>query len=143
MQLSPLPTVYQLGEDFLPMSYSGIATVTASVKAVDLTIPSPGGSTSGCEAGDFAGFPVGSIALLQRGTCSFSIKAANAQAAGAVGAIIFNEGDTPQRQPLFPGSLGGPGITIPVVSASYALGVLFNTLIPSGLTVQINTYVVT
>ena len=30
--------------------------------------------------------------LLQRGTCDFGLKVENAQAAGAVGAVIFNEG---------------------------------------------------
>jgi uncharacterized repeat protein (TIGR01451 family) len=32
----------------------------------------------------------GSIALIQRGTCSFQTKVANAQAAGAIGAIVYN-----------------------------------------------------
>jgi uncharacterized repeat protein (TIGR01451 family) len=32
----------------------------------------------------------GSIALIQRGTCSFQKKVANAQAAGAIGAIVYN-----------------------------------------------------
>ena len=32
-------------------------------------------STSGCEADDFMGFPTGNIALLQRGTCTFELKA--------------------------------------------------------------------
>ena len=40
-------------------------------------------STSGCEAADFAGFPAGSVALVQRGTCGFNVKVLNAQAAGA------------------------------------------------------------
>jgi hypothetical protein len=33
----------------------------------------------------------GKIALIQRGTCDFSLKAASAQKAGAIGVIIFNE----------------------------------------------------
>ena len=57
-----------------------------------IVIPSPGGRASGCNAGDFAGFPAGKIALIQRGTCTFREKAANAEAAGAVGVVIFNEG---------------------------------------------------
>lgn len=35
----------------------------------------------------------GNIALIQRGGCSFQLKAENAAKAGAVGAIIFNQGD--------------------------------------------------
>ncbi len=52
----------------------------------------PGATTSGCEAADFAGMPAGSIALMQRGTCTFGQKTDNAIAAGAVAAIIFNDG---------------------------------------------------
>ena len=32
---------------------------------------------------------------MQRGTCPFETKAVNAEAAGAVGAVIFNEGQPP------------------------------------------------
>jgi hypothetical protein len=44
----------------------------------------------GCAAADFAGFSVGSIALITRGTCTFADKIANAAAAGAVAALISN-----------------------------------------------------
>ena len=67
--------------------------VTAAVTAVDLQLGLGNTSTSGCEAGDFAGFPAGNIALLQRGSCTFEIKAENAAAAGAVGIVIFNQGE--------------------------------------------------
>ena len=57
--------------------------------------PDPNGSSSasGCSAGDFTGFTAGNIALIQRGTCNFGMKVLNAQAAGASGVIIFNEGN--------------------------------------------------
>jgi PA domain len=42
------------------------------------------------------------IALIQRGTCTFHDKALNAQTAGAVGVIVFNE-----RQPERTHGLGG------------------------------------
>ena len=47
---------------------------------------------------DFAGFPAGAIALIQRGGCSFALKAYNAEAAGASAVIIFNQGNTPDRE---------------------------------------------
>ena len=50
-------------------------------------------SASGCSASDFAGFMPGNIALIQRGTCTFAQKVANAEAAGASVAVIFNEGN--------------------------------------------------
>ena len=98
--------------------------VTAALTAVDLKVPSPGGvygSTSGCEAADFAGFPAGNIALVQRGTCDFVVKIANAIAAGASAIVIMNEGDTPARSGLAgfnPATTGN----IPVLAATTAVG---------------------
>jgi len=106
--------------EFLGATTSAPGDVTAPLTAVDLKIPSTGGSTSGCETTDFAGFPVGSIALLQRGTCTFAVKVANAQNAGAVGAVIFNEGNNADRIGLV--NPGVTGTTIPVVGATFATG---------------------
>ena len=64
---------------------------------------------------------MGSIALVQRGTCDFRIKALNAQAAGAAGVVIMNEGQ-PGRTGVLSGTLGSPGVTIPVVGSTYAVG---------------------
>ncbi len=119
-QLSPISAVYETGA----FTGSGTGTVTAAVTPVDVNLAPPQANTSGCEAADFAGFPAGHIALLQRGTCTFGIKAANAEAAGASAVIIFNQGNapTPDRQGLIIGTLGGSA-GIPVVGASYADGV--------------------
>ena len=106
------------------MQYSGSGDVTAETQGVDLVLP-PGAentSTSGCEAADFAGFVAGGIAVLQRGTCNFADKAANAEAAGAAGVIIFDEGQPGRTEVLF-GTLGGVGATIPVVGTSFDVGV--------------------
>ncbi|WP_218146163.1 M20/M25/M40 family metallo-hydrolase [Geodermatophilus ruber] len=118
------PTARSYGaEDFAVMEYSGSGEVTAAVTPVDLTLPPPAepGSTSGCEAADFAGFPGGTVALVQRGTCDFATKAGNAQAAGAAAVVVFNEGQE-GRTDVVAGTLGGPGITIPVLGASFAVG---------------------
>jgi len=69
--------------------------VTAGVWAVDLQLPQPdavGASTSGCERRDFNRMPAGSIALVQRGTCTFVEKQENAEQAGAAAVIVFNDG---------------------------------------------------
>ena len=47
------------------------------------------------------------------------MKAANAQGSGAVAVVIFNEGQ-PGRTEVLTGTLGGPGITIPVVGTGFA-----------------------
>lgn len=119
----PTALVYVEDTDFSTMSYSGSGDETAVVQNVDLVLPPgpvAGTSNSGCEAADFNGFVPGNIALIQRGTCTFALKAANALAAGASAAIIFNEGQ-PGRTEALPGTLGGP-IDLPVLSASFAVG---------------------
>jgi aminopeptidase Y len=69
------------------MEYSGSGDVTAPVTA--LPAP-PADATPGCEAGDFAGFPAGNIALISRGACTFALKVTNAYDAGASGVVIYN-----------------------------------------------------
>jgi Zn-dependent M28 family amino/carboxypeptidase len=142
-QVTPTPTEYVDGVDFATMSYSGSGDVTALLVAVDLIVPSPApnASTSGCEAADFAGFPAGAIALMQRGTCSFRQKAENANAAGAAGAIIFNEGN-PGRTAVIFGTLAPPLFDQSVVGATFALGdQLRNGVLngPTGVTVHLRT----
>jgi Zn-dependent M28 family amino/carboxypeptidase len=101
---------YVDGTEFASMTFSPNGDDTATLWAVDLVQPGndPAGnvSTSGCQAADFAGMPAGSIALMQRGTCPFGEKATNAAAAGAAGAVIFNEGQ-PGRTATLNGTLGG------------------------------------
>jgi Zn-dependent M28 family amino/carboxypeptidase len=136
-QIAPVPTVYPYFDvaGFATMEYSGSGDVTALAEGVDLILPPADAadtSTSGCEASDFAGFTPGNIAVIQRGTCSFALKAQNAHAAGAVGVIIFNEGQ-PGRTAAFLGTLGGPGATVPAVGAAFAVG---EELAAGGVTVR-------
>ena len=121
-QLTPVNAVYDTG----PFTGTGYGDVTAAVTPVDLQLGLGNTSSSGCEAADFAGFAAGGIALIQRGTCSFAIKALNAAAAGAAAVIIFNQGNTAgaDRNDLIVGTLGGTNVVaIPVVGSSYANGV--------------------
>lgn len=121
-QITPAPAVYSEGVDYDTMTYSRSGEVTGNVTGVDLALVDPALSTSGCEAADFAGFPVGDIALVQRGACTFRVKAENAEAAGASAVIIFNQG-VPGREGLINGTLS-PGYTgsLPVLEATYARG---------------------
>jgi Zn-dependent M28 family amino/carboxypeptidase len=122
-QISPDPISYNHGPDFLILHHTDSGDVTAPVTAVDLQLGLGNRSTSGCELDDFATFPPGHIALIQRGACTFRTKTQNAAAAGAAGAIVFSQGHTPNDRKTILGTLsaaynGG----IPAVSASYALG---------------------
>lgn len=139
-QVQPSLVQYVNGVDFLTMSYSGNGDVTALVQPVGGIIIPPteqSSSASGCTAADFAGFQAGNIALIQRGTCTFAEKVANAEAAGASAVIVFNEGNpgAPDRIPLFGGTLGAPA-AIPALSAPFALGEQLVQQISGGQPVQ-------
>ena len=140
-QLTPTATTYVYLTDFLKIS-GGTGSATGTVQGVDLKIDeaadpadpasaNPANSTSGCEPEDFTGFTAGNIALMQRGNCAFTDKVDNAEAAGAIGVIFFNQGNTPERKGLFSGASSGlPGVAVP-----YDLGVALAGT--AGLTVEI------
>ena len=81
--------------------------------------------SEGC--GPFVGFPAGAIALVDRGTCGFVVKTANAQAAGAAAVIVAN------NAPGAPITMGGtdPSITIPSVMVSQADGSTIKAGLPA------------
>ena len=154
----PLLTVqggadYVDGNDFASMTFSPNGDTTAPVVAVDLVNAEgqpDNTSSSGCQASDFAGFPAGAIALVQRGNptgtvpaCTFGQKAQFAADAGASGVIVMNEGNAPGRTGVIQGTLGGPAAhNIPVVGATYQLGLdLTNNLAvkngPTGKTARL------
>jgi Zn-dependent M28 family amino/carboxypeptidase len=124
-------------EDYDVMTCSGDGTATGLVVPVDLNFTMPAASTSGCQPEDFVGV-AGNIALMQRGGCPFGQKVTNAEAAGAIGAIVMNQGDlpAPDRNDLFLGTLGNP-VGIPAISVSYPQGQAFAGT--AGLNVTITT----
>ncbi len=126
-RLSPNPRTFANGTDFLRNRFdSGTpeGSATGALEPVDLVLnPAgpPNSSSSGCEAGDFAGFPAGSVALVQRGTCGFAVKALNAQAAGASAVVVMNEGQ-PGRTGLVNMIGDATELTIPAVFTTYDAG---------------------
>lgn len=127
-RVSPNPTSYVQDSDFTRNNFdtgSPEGTATGPLTPVDIVVPAadlPANSnSSGCEAADFAGFPVGGIALVQRGTCGFAVKVLNAQTAGAAAVVVMNEGQ-PDRSGLV-GMIGdATGLSIPAVFATSATG---------------------
>lgn len=125
-QTAPGSVTYTEDTDFAATDHSEPGDVTAAVTPVDIALGAGNTSTSGCEAADFAGFPAGNIALIQRGTCTFEIKGENAAAAGASAIVFFNQGNDPAD----PSRMGIPAVTlgngysggIPALSATYNLG---------------------
>jgi minor extracellular serine protease Vpr len=87
----------------------------------------PSSSADACSALP-AGSLAGQIALIRRGTCSFYIKAMNAQNAGAVGVVLYNN----TTGYVNPTVVGTPPITIPVVAITAADGVLLYNRLAAG-----------
>jgi Zn-dependent M28 family amino/carboxypeptidase len=136
-QISPTPTTYVNGQNFATMEYSGSRDVTATVRAVDTAVQPTDTSTSGCETSDFAGFAAGNIALMQRGTCPFGQKAANAQAAEASAVLIFNRG-TAGNEGVVNGTLGADSnVTIPALGLDFATGA--DLADPAGTVARVST----
>jgi minor extracellular serine protease Vpr len=87
---------------------------------------------SGADACDPATIPAGSIAgkvaLIRRGGCGFVVKAENAQDAGAIGVVLYN--NAPGR--INPTVEGGDPITIPVVAITAEEGALIDSRLATG-----------
>jgi hypothetical protein len=115
-RLAPSGKRYRRGRDFVTMRYSGGGAVSARVAPVE-----PDSASSGCDRSAFDGFPRGAVALVRRGTCFMFLKARNAKAAGASAVLIANEGGPGRTAPIL-GTLVRPGIGIPVLGISSALG---------------------
>jgi minor extracellular serine protease Vpr len=77
-----------------------------------------------------AGSLAGKAVLIRRGTCSFYIKAANAQAAGAAAVVLYNN----QAGAINATVAGSPAITIPVVGITAAQGAALHAAIVAGTT---------
>ncbi len=119
--LGPRPSIQVLRPKAITGSYEvqqasfgppllGGGGTTGQVVLVD---DGSGVATDGCE-------PIqnnvnGKIALIDRGTCAFTLKVANAEAAGAKGVIVAN------NQPSGPAPMGGSSSTIGIPSVGTTL----------------------
>lgn len=121
---------------------AGTATFGASVYTstrsgwVELVEDAVAPVNDGCTTIQNAAAVAGKIALIDRGSCTFVIKAQMAQAAGAVGVIIVNNvaGSTP------PGMSGSdPSITIPVLSVTQDTGNLIKAHLAEGVYARLAT----
>ena len=99
--------------------------VTADVVLVD---DGTGTTSDGCEAPfvNASSLP-GKIALIDRGSCNFTVKVKNAQNAGAVGVLVANNDPATGLAPM-----GGsdPTVTIPSLGTSQALGTTIKANLP-------------
>jgi subtilisin family serine protease len=94
-----------------PMARTGTVTSTA-----DACTALPAGSLAG------------QVALVRRGGCTFYTKAFNAQSAGAIAVVLYN--NAPGR--ISPTVAGTPAITVPVVAISDTEGALIDSRLAAG-----------
>jgi hypothetical protein len=115
------------GPDPTPAGISGAFSVVDAAFNADFPAALP---SEGC--GTLIGFPAGAIALIDRGTCPFVTKVANAQAAGAAAAVVIN------NVAGAPITMGGtdPTITIPSVMVSQSDGAAIKVGLPANGTVR-------
>jgi subtilisin family serine protease len=104
-----------------------IAPTTGSLPMAKIGTPAT--VDDGCVALP-AGSMTGKAVLIRRGTCSFYIKAFNAQTAGASAVVLYNN----VAGALSPSVTGTPAITIPVVAITAAQGAALDTSIAAGAT---------
>ncbi len=99
------------------------APITAAVVDV-ATLDESGMACSPLPSGSLNG----QIALILRGVCTFEVKLNNAQAAGAVGALVYTDQARPD-----PGIMGIGGATLPAGMVSYSDGLDIKQQLTSGL----------
>jgi extracellular elastinolytic metalloproteinase len=86
----PLPNLVEILSPFSGVYEASGAAFGPELTVTGVTAPFSYVENLGCEASSFAGFPAGDIAVIDRGICTFVVKVANAEAAGASGVIIVN-----------------------------------------------------
>jgi Zn-dependent M28 family amino/carboxypeptidase len=144
-EISPTARTFVENTDYIVSQFSAGGDVTANIVPTnDITIPPPGGagtSTSGCEPGDFPAATRGNIALMQRGTCPFVQKYQMAKDAGAVAALIFNDGFEGRTDPLFITSPVNIGIPTIMVSSGVGESLYAEATAPGGPPVSVHVVV--
>jgi len=123
-QLTPVNAAYIAND----ATGTGEGDVTGNVIPVDINLAGDRANTSGCEPADFDPLLFAGpddIALIQRGTCGFIVKAQNAQLAGAEAVVLFNQGNVvpgdDRLGPVNP-TLAPFVASIPVVGTTFAAG---------------------
>ena len=111
----------------------------AVVAALDPSDPAGTATTDGCSAFTNPGAVAGNIALVERGTCGFAVKARNATEAGAVAVIIYNNVANANAAPagMADDGINGPLVTVPTVSLTRADGLAIVGQLANGVVVNL------
>jgi hypothetical protein len=112
---------------YLAMGASFGPSPTQEALTGEFAVVNDGSANPAEGCGELIGFPAGAIAIADRGTCAFTVKVANAQAAGAAAVVVAN------NSPAAPITMGGAdaSITIPAVMVSQADGDTIKSGLPA------------
>ncbi|MDX2286947.1 MAG: T9SS-dependent M36 family metallopeptidase [Bacteroidia bacterium] len=109
------------------------APVPSSPLTANLVLVQDGtGNNLGCQVLTNPADISGKIAVVDRGSCNFTVKVKNAQDAGAVAVVIFNNASN-----FIPPGGSDPSIIIPAIMVSQQSGNLIRPLIASGVNVTL------
>lgn len=111
-------------------------SVVAAVDAANAAGPT---TTDGCTAFTNVAAVNGRVALVERGTCGFAVKARNAVNAGAIGVIIYNNLANVNGAPpgMADDGVNGAFVTVPTVSLTRADGLSIVGQLGTGVSVNI------
>jgi hypothetical protein len=130
--------VYQFGTAIFGPAIGNPNVSSNVVAAVDAQDAAGPASTDGCSPFLNAGAVLGKIALVERGTCGFDLKARNATAAGATAVIIYNNAaNVNAGPPLMGGGINDAFVLIPTVSLRRADGLAILARIGGGVSADI------
>ena len=132
-----------------PNSFAGKKTATESAMSTNNKIADKGPITKAmvlynddasgttheaCAAPANAGALAGKIALIDRGTCSFTVKVKNAENAGAIGVIVAD--NVPGEYPIIMGGTDNT-ITVPAFMVSFETGDTMKTFLAASTPVNV------
>jgi hypothetical protein len=115
---SEIARTYQFGTAAFGPPVGSPNVTDPVVAAQDAADPAGPSTTDGCSAFTNAGAIAGNIALVERGTCGFALKARNATVAGASAVVIYNNEANAGAAPpgMADDGVNGQFVTIPAVS---------------------------
>src|ERR1700743_831498 len=125
---------YQVGLATFGPALTSPGLSGALVLATDAANAAGPSTTDGCTAITNASAVAGKIALVDRGTCGFTVKALNAQAAGAIAVVIA---DNVHGDPSAGFGGADPTVTIPAVRISLGDGNKIKAQLAAGVNITL------
>ena len=133
---SPIARTYQFGTAAFGPPVGSPDVIDAVVAAQDAADAAGPATTDGCSPFSNASAILGNIALVERGTCGFAVKARNATNAGASAVVIYNNVANADGAPpgMADDGINGAFVTIPAVSLTRSDGLDIVGEISNGVT---------